>query len=494
MTPEMVKDRERFPKLWNMDGWRSRLLAIVIDEAHCIHSWGNSFRNAYSQIGDLRAKAPPGVPFIAMSATLPPNILHAVKTSLYFKNDVIIVKADCDRPNIKYEVRQFPTRKGCILDIIKHFMDFAKTIIYFDDITEMSKVCRYLHKEFSHKRRMIVRYFSDLSADAKRKRIREFKEGGIRVLLSTEAAGMGCDIPDVVRVIQFKCPENISTLVQRLGRAARSPSIQGHGILYTLPGKNQHQKQDRHLDAFVTTTECRRQVLNSAFGNPPASLENMKCCDICDKIKGSSGTESSLTVSNVASRIVRWKQVSISAAHPKHVHRTKEQQQEANERILKWRNEEWARLIAQSEIYSKDSVMNMKTIAILVAKFGTVQCHGAIASIFEGRWQESEPGGQHRLEEILIRYNEEINSSNAVNSNKEQVNPQQHEEPLSSRPQDQQEILSPDRLRFPQSEPAELPSLRPSSPAQKKKALKRAKSNDMKFVHYSPNKRGKNSK
>lgn len=186
--------------------------------------------------------------------------------------------------------------------------------------------------------------------------------------------------------------------------------------------------------------------------------------------------------------------MSISAAHPKHVHRTKEQQQEANERILKWRNEEWARLIAQSEIYSKDSVMNMKTIAILVAKFGTVQCHGAIASIFEGRWQESEPGGQHRLEEILIRYNEEINSSKAVNSNKEQVNPQQHEEPLSSRPQDQQEILSPDRLRFPQSEPAELPSLRPSSPAQKKKALKRAKSNDMKFVHYSPNKRGKNSK
>jgi hypothetical protein len=263
--------------------------------------------------------------------------------------------------------------------------------------------------------------------------------------------------------------------------------------LYTLPGKNRHQKQDRHLDAFVTTTECRRQVLNSAFGNPPTSLENMKCCDVCDKIKGSSGTESSLTVSNAANRLVRWKQVSTSAAHPKHVHRTKEQQQEAEKRILQWRNEEWALLIAQSEIYSKDSVMNLKTIAILVAKFGTVQCHGAITSIFDGRWQESEPGGQHRLEEILIRYNKDINSSNAVNSKKKQVNPQQHEEPLSSHPQDQQEIPPPDRLCSPQSEPAEGTSLRPFSPAQKK-SLKRAKNSEMKFVNYSPNKRGKNIK
>ncbi|KAG0310679.1 hypothetical protein BG000_006943, partial [Podila horticola] len=187
------------------------------------------------------------------------------------------------------------------------------------------------------------RYFSDLSTGAKIKRMRMFKEGKIRVLLSTEAAGMGCDIPDIAKVIQFKCPENISTLTQRLGRAARSSNLQGHGILYTLPSKSRYQKQDRHLDNFVTTTECRRQVLNSAFGNPPSPLENKECCDVCDKIKGVPANGSSLTLSNAANRPVCPKPMSTSAIRPKHVHRTKEQQQEAEKRILKWRSDELTR-------------------------------------------------------------------------------------------------------------------------------------------------------
>ena len=152
MTPEMANDKDRFPRLWNMHGWKSRLLAIVIDEAHCIHSWGSDFRKTYAQIGDLRAKAPSGVPFIAMSATVPPDVLHTVKTTLHFKDDVTIVKADCDRPNIKYDVRQFPTKKKCILDMVQHYMDFAKSIIYFDNVNEMKKVYRYLQKKVSRQK------------------------------------------------------------------------------------------------------------------------------------------------------------------------------------------------------------------------------------------------------------------------------------------------------------------------------------------------------
>ncbi|KAG0364311.1 hypothetical protein BGX24_004685 [Mortierella sp. AD032] len=287
---------------------------------------------------------------------------------------------------------------------------------------------------------MIVRYFSDLSTGAKIKRMRMFKEGKIRVLLSTEAAGMGCDIPDIARVIQFKCPENISTLTQRLGRAARSSNLQGHGILYTLPSKNRYQKQDRHLDAFVTTTECRRQVLNSAFGNPPSPLENKECCDVCDKVKGSSATGSSPTLS-AANKSVRPKSVSTSAKRLKHVHRTKEQQQEARKRILEWRSDELTRVKAESEIYNSDSIMNMKTVAKLAAKFGGVQCYGAVSSLFDGRWQESDPGGQNRLEEILINYNQDISNSEAVTSKKKQrVTLQQQEEPLSNHSQDQQRV------------------------------------------------------
>lgn len=87
--------------------------------------------------------------------------------------------------------------------------------------------------------------------------------------------------------------------------------------------------------------------------------------------------------------------MSTSAIRPKHVHHTKEQQQEAKKWILKWRSDELTHGKAESEIYNSSSIMNMKTVAKLAAKFGSVQCHGAISSLFDGRWQESDPGGQH---------------------------------------------------------------------------------------------------
>ncbi|KAG9063495.1 hypothetical protein KI688_004379 [Linnemannia hyalina] len=172
-----------------------------------------------------------------------------------------------------------------------------------------------------------------------------------------------------------------------------------------------------------------------------------ECCDICDKVKGSSTTGSSPTLFNAANKPVRPKSMSTSATRPKHVHRTKDRQEEAEKRILEWKSDELTRGKAESEIYNSDSIMNMKAVAKFAAKFGSVQCHGTVSSLFDGRWQESSSGGQHRLEEILINYNQDINSSEAVKSKKRQrVSSQQHEEPLSNHSQDQQQDPSQGRL------------------------------------------------
>ncbi|KAF9271138.1 hypothetical protein BGZ74_006449, partial [Mortierella antarctica] len=71
----------------------------------------------------------------------------------------------------------------------------------------------------------IACYHAGLSELYKAKAMDDFKTGKILILLATEAAGMGCDIPDIARVVQFKSPKSISCLVQRLGRAARNPEL-----------------------------------------------------------------------------------------------------------------------------------------------------------------------------------------------------------------------------------------------------------------------------
>lgn len=141
--------------------------------------------------------------------------------------------------------------------------------------------------------------------------------------------------------------------------------------------------------------------------------------------------------------------------------------------------------------------MNMKTVAKLAAKFGSVLCHGTVSFIFDGHWQESNPGGQHRLEQILVNYNQYISNPEAVKSKKkQQVSSQQPEELLSNHSQDQQQDLSQERLchRSPQrNEPGEGFSSQPLSPPQQI-SRKRPKKYDMKVIFYSPSKRGRKKK
>ncbi|KAI7815737.1 hypothetical protein BC939DRAFT_404988, partial [Gamsiella multidivaricata] len=100
MTPEMIFTSERFKRLWSTESWRRNLMAIVLDEAHCVETWGTTFRRTYGEIGTLRSKLPPSVPFISLSATLPLHVLGFVKSSLHYAADVPVFNVGNDRPNI----------------------------------------------------------------------------------------------------------------------------------------------------------------------------------------------------------------------------------------------------------------------------------------------------------------------------------------------------------------------------------------------------------
>ncbi|KAF9124522.1 ATP-dependent DNA helicase sgs1, partial [Linnemannia schmuckeri] len=156
-----------------------------------------------------------------------------------------------------------------------------------NDVQDVRDYLRSLRGTVANDQRDIIKSFHSLYTDEyKSTTLKHFREGRIKILLSTEAAGMGCDIDDVVRVIQFKEPSTISCLVQRFGRAARDVTMQGHAILLTSHRNKAKGRIDKancgntnmtttstptgdpDIKKFIETTTCRRQILNNNHTPP----------------------------------------------------------------------------------------------------------------------------------------------------------------------------------------------------------------------------------
>ncbi|KAF9117551.1 hypothetical protein BGX30_005374, partial [Mortierella sp. GBA39] len=185
-----VVDGELFTNLFRRSSWRLRLLAVVIDEAHCVSTWGESFWTAYNSIGDLRAKVPHRVPFVAMSATLCGEIMRDVKAKLHFRDDAAVVKVNTDRRNIKYAVHSFRSKADAFKSL-EFLLDFEKAIVYFDNKFDLLAAKNHLRLMAPGKETRICGYYSDfVEQGGKTLLMNELKKGNISILLSTEAAGM----------------------------------------------------------------------------------------------------------------------------------------------------------------------------------------------------------------------------------------------------------------------------------------------------------------
>ncbi|KAF9945828.1 hypothetical protein BGZ70_003541 [Mortierella alpina] len=164
-------------------------------------------------------------------------MLAEVKESLRYHQEVPIIHIGNDRPNIKYVVAKFQHAVSSFQDLDFLVNNFTKTIVYFDNRQHPEEARRHLQEILDNEsdRQQIGCYHSLKSDEFKKEALQEFKDGKLRVLLATEALGMGMDISDVTLVIQYGLPKNISALVQRLGRAARDPSLEALEIDMTNP-------------------------------------------------------------------------------------------------------------------------------------------------------------------------------------------------------------------------------------------------------------------
>ncbi|KAJ3483954.1 hypothetical protein NLJ89_g12020 [Agrocybe chaxingu] len=241
-SPEMCLKHAEFRQILTSDF--DDICAVIVDEAHCIAQWGGDFRTAYSELGKLRSFFPPNIPILATSATLNPRSLREVRSQLGIDaDDAFYLNLGNDRPNIAYSAIQINSADDydALRPLLTRFADpseaskpddMVKTIVFVNAVQPAQVGARTVRSWFAPDLRKYVDYlYAYRTRHAKRRAMQRFRKGETRILIATEAAGMGADIPDIEQVIQFGVPSSLSVWIQRAGRAGRSPHIKARAIL-----------------------------------------------------------------------------------------------------------------------------------------------------------------------------------------------------------------------------------------------------------------------
>ncbi|KAG7087024.1 hypothetical protein E1B28_013003 [Marasmius oreades] len=283
---------------------------------------------------------------VTLSATLPTWVRRDVISKLQMKStEITSIDVGNDRKNVSLIVQPIHNTLSSFIDLdfvvpqgVQEASSIPKTFIYYDSVmggVQMEKYLNGLLPEELWENSIIRLYSAAFSDEYKAQVMQDFKEGRVRVLICTDAAGMGCNIPDIEVVVQWKIPATLSSFVQHAGWAVRSPGIKGRAILLvekstynvvlgplaeTLKDKKltpaakrkkvqeyaeEHgilrgaanpqgdskytrtsppvdvENEHENVHAFVQTGICRWAILAEVFGNEKPE-PTVKCCDLCN--------------------------------------------------------------------------------------------------------------------------------------------------------------------------------------------------------------------
>ena len=185
---------------------------IVVDEAHCISQWGYDFRPAYLKIADLR-KHIPDAPILALTATATPEVATDIQEQLLFKEKNLFKKS-FERKNLVYVVRETEDKPSQLLTILRNVPGTA--VVY---VRSRKKTKEF--SDFLNSNGISADYFhAGLENDDKDKKQAAWKEGSCRVIVATNAFGMGIDKANVRSVVHMDVPDSLEAYYQE-GRAGR---------------------------------------------------------------------------------------------------------------------------------------------------------------------------------------------------------------------------------------------------------------------------------
>lgn len=186
---------------------------IAVDEAHCISQWGYDFRPAYLQIQKIRSYLP-HVPVLALTATATTDVVKDIQAQLLFKQTNVI-KQSFNRANLVYFVSFEENKMGTLLRMVQK--QTGSGIVYVRSRRKTAEIASFLVKNGI----TATHYHAGLSTLERDKRQADWMQGSVRIMVSTNAFGMGIDKPDVRFVVHMDLPDNLEAYFQEAGRAGR---------------------------------------------------------------------------------------------------------------------------------------------------------------------------------------------------------------------------------------------------------------------------------
>lgn len=235
VSPERIASELFKTKLRHM-----KVSFITVDEAHCISQWGYDFRPSYLHIADIR-QIKPEAPLLALTATATRQVAEDIQEKLKFK-DGNMFRMSFERKNLAYIVRHATDKRGEMLHILRSVRGSA--IVYVRSRKRASEISGWLEENGVE----ATFYHAGLEHSVKDERQKLWHDDVKRVMVATNAFGMGIDKPDVRVVIHFDCPSSLEAYFQEAGRAGRDGMKSYAVMLYN--GSDDTKLQKRIADEF----------------------------------------------------------------------------------------------------------------------------------------------------------------------------------------------------------------------------------------------------
>ena len=228
---------------------------ITVDEAHCISEWGHNFRPAFRHIDEIR-EIIPNIPVLALTATATSSVIHDIQESLNFKEKNLI-QSSFSRGNLSYVVDNVEDKKARLLKLLNKIK--SSVIIYVGSRKAAKEITHFLvENKFSANF-----YHGGLSAKIRDDRQESWTKNQTRIMVATNAFGMGIDKADVKLVVHFELPSTIEAYFQEAGRAGRNGET---AYAFLLANSNDIRKQEELLSlrypSMKDIKKCYQNIAN----------------------------------------------------------------------------------------------------------------------------------------------------------------------------------------------------------------------------------------